>query len=253
MSVLRSLESKIADLVEGTFGRVFRSEVKPVEIARKLAREMDEHRTESLSRIYAPNEYIVWLSPEDRARYEGVETSVIDELAAYLLEHARSERLALVSRPGIEFRTDERLTLGEFGIQVRLVRPAEDDDESVEQAGHGHTMVYSGAERLAQPLEDARRTARRQRAIVTVDGKRMLIGPHGAVVGRSRDCDIMVANPEVSRRHAEISPTESGWIITDLGSTNGVRVNGRTITAPYTLAAGDVIELGNAEVHFEVE
>src|SRR6202022_612047 len=125
MSVLRSLESKIAGLVEGTFGRVFRSEVRPVEIARKLAREMDENRTVSVSRIYAPNEYIVWLSPEDRARYEGVEHEVIDELIAYVLEHARRERLALASRPLIEFRTDERLSLGEFGIQTRLVRPTQ--------------------------------------------------------------------------------------------------------------------------------
>ncbi len=109
MSVLRSLEEKIAGLVEGTFGRVFRSEVRPVELARKLAKEMDEHRTVSVSRTYVPNEYVVWLSPQDRERYEGVEQSVIDELGAYLLEHARRERLALVSRPQIEFRTDERL------------------------------------------------------------------------------------------------------------------------------------------------
>ena len=68
MSVLRSLESKIAGLVEGTFGRVFPSEVRPVELAHKLAREMDEHRTVSLSRTYVPNEYVVWLSPDDRAR-----------------------------------------------------------------------------------------------------------------------------------------------------------------------------------------
>ena len=125
MSVLRSLEEKIAGLVEGTFGRVFRSEVRPVELARKLAKEMDEHRTVSVSRTYVPNEYVVWLSPQDRERYEGVEQSVIDELGAYLLEHARRERLALVSRPQIEFRTDERLALGEFGIQARLVQPAE--------------------------------------------------------------------------------------------------------------------------------
>jgi pSer/pThr/pTyr-binding forkhead associated (FHA) protein len=88
---------------------------------------------------------------------------------------------------------------------------------------------------------------------VAVEGKRVVIGPHGAVLGRSRDCDIMLANPEVSRRHAEIAPSESGWTITDLGSTNGVRVNGRRITSPQMLAAGDVIELGNAEVMFEVE
>src|SRR3954449_5462355 len=122
MSVLRNLESKLADLVEGTFGRVFRSEVRPVELARKLAKEMDEHRTVSVSRTYVPNEYVVWLSPDDRARYEGVEHEVIDELGAYLLEHARRERLALVSRPKIEFRTDERLALGEFGIQARTVK-----------------------------------------------------------------------------------------------------------------------------------
>src|SRR6195952_5928618 len=129
MSVLRSLEEKIAGLVEGTFGRVFKSEVRPVELARKLAKEMDEHRTVSVSRTYVPNEYVVWLSPQDRQRTEGVEQSVIDELGAYLLEHARRERLALISRPQIEFRTDDRLSLGEFGIQARMVRTdAEQDD-----------------------------------------------------------------------------------------------------------------------------
>src|SRR3954462_10693698 len=118
MSVLRNLESKLADLVEGTFGRVFRSEVRPVELARKLAKEMDEHRTVSVSRTYVPNEYVVYLSPQDRQRFEGVEHEVIDELGAYLLEHARRERLALISRPQIEFRKDDALTLGEFGIQA---------------------------------------------------------------------------------------------------------------------------------------
>src|SRR5829696_7388565 len=128
MSVLRNLEEKLSDLVEGTFGRVFRSQVRPVEIARKLAREMDEHKTVSVSRTYVPNEYAVWLSPEDRERFAGVEHEVIDELGAYLLEHARRERLALISRPQIEFRTDERLSLGEFGIQARLVRPTDAPD-----------------------------------------------------------------------------------------------------------------------------
>src|ERR671933_808113 len=116
MSVLRNLESKLAGLVEGTFSRAFRSEVSPVEIARKLAKEMDEHRVQSLSRTYGPNEYAVWLSPQDR-----------DELAGYVLEHARRERVNLLTRPQIEFRTDERLRLGEFGIQARMVRPADRD------------------------------------------------------------------------------------------------------------------------------
>ena len=89
MSVLRNLESKLADLVEGTFGRVFRSEVRPVELARGLAKEMDEHRTVSLSKTYVPNEYLVYLSPDDRARFDAVEHEVVGELAGYLLEHAR--------------------------------------------------------------------------------------------------------------------------------------------------------------------
>src|SRR3954447_5435717 len=157
MSVLRNLENRIAGLVEGTFGRVFKSEVRPVELARKLAKEMDEHRTVSVSRTYVPNEYTVWLSPRDRERYEGVEHEIADELSAYLLEHARRERLALVSRPPIEFRTDEALRPGEFGIQARLVRPAAGQASgSMEQAGHGHTMVYSTAARAQEELSDAR-------------------------------------------------------------------------------------------------
>src|SRR5256885_5398750 len=122
MSVLRSLESKLAGLVEGTFARAFKSEVRPVEIARKLAREMDEHRVQSLSRTYAPNEYAVWLSPDDRAQFEGVEHDLAQDLGGYLLEHARRERIALVTRPKIEFRTHDRLPLG--GVRVPGPRSA---------------------------------------------------------------------------------------------------------------------------------
>src|SRR5215213_4365889 len=97
MSVLRNLEEKLAGLVEGTFGRVFRSQVRPLEIARKLAREMDEHKTVSVSRTYVPNEYSVWLSPSDREHFSGYEDELKSELAGYLLEHARSERVALLT------------------------------------------------------------------------------------------------------------------------------------------------------------
>src|ERR1700752_2678120 len=121
MSVLKSLESKIAGLVEGTFSRAFRSEVRPVEIARKLAREMEEHKSFSLSRTYVPNEYRVFLSPRDRERFSGYEAALADELAGYLLEHARREQLTLMARPVIEFETDARLGLGEFGIQTGMV------------------------------------------------------------------------------------------------------------------------------------
>src|SRR6266542_2509076 len=127
MSVLKSIESKIAGLVEGTFSRAFRSEVRPVEIARRLAREMEEHKTVSVSRVYVPNEYVVFLSPADRERFGDYEDALGKELSGHLLEHARREKLALLSRPTIEFRTDDRLRLGEFGIQARLVQPPEEE------------------------------------------------------------------------------------------------------------------------------
>jgi hypothetical protein len=251
MSLLRNLEDRIAGLVEGTFGRVFRTQVRPVEIARKLAREMDEHKTISVSRTYVPNEYVVWLGPEDRQRFEGVEHEVADELAAYLLEHARRERLALVSRPQITFDTDDRLRLGEFGIQARLVRPAA---EAVEQADHGHTMVYSTAARAQEDLHEAR-NARSGRPMLLAEGKRYAVGPGGATIGRSRDCDIVLGDSNVSRRHAELRPRGEGWTITDLGSTNGVKVNGRAVRPhePEAIGPGDQLDVGTVDARFEVQ
>jgi hypothetical protein len=255
MSVLRNLETKLADLVEGTFGRVFRSEVRPVELARKLAREMDEHKTVSVSRTYVPNEYVIWLSPEDRERLESVERSLIDELSAYLLEHARREKLSLLSRPQIEFRTDDRLALGEFGIQTRLVRPADDAGPNAgglaEQAGHGNTMIYSTAGRIRGPVEEAQGT-RRTRALLVAEGRRHVIPPSGALVGRSRECDVVLADANVSRRHAELRQEGASYWIVDLGSTNGLEVNGKRVKRAK-LRSGDTITLGSTELTFARE
>jgi FHA domain-containing protein len=251
MSVLRTLESKLAGLVEGTFSRAFKSEVRPVEIARKLAREMDQHRVQSLSRTYAPNEYAVWLSPDDRAQFEGYEDELKRELAGYLLEHARRERVSLLTRPSITFRTDDRLRLGEFGIQARLVRPPEHAEEQPSQGDHGHTMVYTVSDRLAEPLREP--DHRRGTARLRVAGRTELLGSGGAVIGRSRDADVVVDDPNVSRRHAEVRPSGGSWIVRDLGSTNGVKVNGRRIQGPQSLKPGDEIELGTSRVSFELE
>src|SRR3954469_20765982 len=170
MSVLRNLESKLAGLVEGTFSRAFKSEVRPVEIARKLAREMEQHRVNSLSRTYAPNEYVVWLSPQDREQFEGYEGELRRELSGYLLEHARRERIALLTRPQISFETDDALRLGEFGIQARLVRSAEEDEADLPSQGHhGHTMVSSTSERLSEPLREP--DPRRRTARVRIEGR----------------------------------------------------------------------------------
>jgi Protein of unknown function (DUF3662)/FHA domain len=252
MSVLRNLENKIAGLVEGTFSRAFRSEVRPVEIARKLAREMEEHRSHSVSRTYVPNEYRVFLSPRDRERFADYEDALAGELAGYLLEHARRERFALLSRPVIEFETDDRLGLGEFGIQTRVVQhPEEPAEESVHDEG-GRTMIYSTAGRVAEPLEQRARTEVHT-ALLLFDGKRLVVGPAGATLGRSRQCDVVLSDPNVSREHAEIRPRGDSWVLSDLGSTNGTLLNGNRIGRPEVIKRGDEIEVGTSVITFELE
>jgi len=252
MSVLRSLESKIAGLVEGTFSRAFRSEVRPVEIARRLAREMEEHKSFSVSRTYVPNEYRVYLSPRDRERFASYEEALSGELAGYLLEHARRERLALLSRPVIEFETDDRLGLGQFGIQTRVVQPEEEPGQPAEHDEGGRTMIYSTAGRVAEPLEKRARE-RSESALLLIDGKRMMVGPAGVTLGRSRECDVVLDDPNVSRQHAEIRPRGGSWVLTDLGSTNGSSINGRRIDGPEVVKPGDELEIGTSVIKFELE
>jgi Protein of unknown function (DUF3662)/FHA domain len=253
--VLKSIENKIAGLVEGTFSRAFKSEVRPVEIARKLAREMEENKTFSVSRVYVPNEYAVYLSRSDSERFADYQGALAEELSGYLLEHARRERLALLSRPSVEFRTDDRLRLGEFGIQARTVQDPEASAPARSAPARGgelgHTQIYSASERLEEPLEQRRSAP--GTALLVIQGRRMVLEGEKMVVGRSRDCDVVVEDPNVSRRHAELDRTSAGWAIHDLGSTNGVVVNGRRVNGTHELGSGDRIELGTSELVYQTE
>ena len=256
MSVLRNLEAKLGGLVEGAFGRAFKSSVQPVELAHKLAKEMEENQMVSVSRVYVPNHYRVFLSPQDREQFESYEPALRKELSDYLLEHARHEGLALTSRPQVEFMTDERLELGEFGIQAQLLSPPEELEpaaaEGAPSAGDfGHTMVYS-ADRGARRLEPEPPAAARQRALLVGEGRRSVLAGERVLVGRSRECDVMLGDPNVSRRHAELHRAADGWRIADLGSTNGVKVNGRRVDEA-TLEPGDQITLGLTELTFELD
>ena len=252
MSVLRSLEAKIEGVVQGAFSRAFKSTVQPVELARKLAKEMEEHKTVSISRVYVPNQYAVFLSPKDRAQFEGYEGALTKELSDYLLEHARNEGLALVTRPAVAFRTDERLGVGEFGIQATLVTPPGEESREPGPEGpapeFGHTMVYS-------PDREARRLVPNEsagRALLVGEGRRRMLSGSKLVLGRSREADIVIDDPNVSRRHAELRQADGGWTIADLGSTNGVKVNGHRVEQAE-LSPGDGIVLGTTELTFEVE
>ena len=204
MSVLRNLESKLAGLVEGTFSRAFKSEVRPVEIARKLAREMDEHRVQSLSRTYVPNEYTVWLSPEDREQFSGYEDELRGELSGYLLEHARRERVALLTPPEIRSRPTSACGSASSASRRGSCGPHEDPAAEPRQAEEGHTMVYSSSERLSEPLREP--DPRRGSARLRIGGRAELLGSEGAMLGRSREADIVLDDANVSRKHAEMRP-----------------------------------------------
>jgi hypothetical protein len=255
MSVLRNLEAKLGGLVEGAFGRAFKTSVQPVELAHKLAKEMEDNQMASVSRVYVPNHYRVFLSPKDREQFASYEPALRKELSDYLLEHARQESFALSTRPQVEFHTDERLDLGEFGIQAQLLAPPEEEQEpdapaapSPSAGDFGHTMVYSPdreVRRLDPGLE-------RRQALLVGDGRRNVLGGSRVVVGRSREADIVLADPNVSRRHAEFRRDESGWHVVDLGSTNGIKVNGRRVPEA-ALGPGDQITIGVTDLTFELD
>jgi hypothetical protein len=249
VSVLRSIEHRIESLFEGVFGRAFRSHVQPVELARKLAKEMDEHKTISVSRVYVPNEYLLYLSPADREQFRGYEDSLLTELADYLAEHARREGYALLSTPRVVMDEDDELELGEFGIATRMVQPRQAPAPrgaapAFAQEDPGATRIYKPNEQPAPEPETA------ARAVLAVAGRRHELGKHQTVVGRSRECDITLSDPNVSRRHAEIRQENGSYWIVDLNSTNGVEVNGKR-TGRARLEHSDRIVLGQTELTFE--
>src|SRR5687767_2817374 len=210
---------------------------------------MEDAKSVLLARTYVPNQYWVFLSPDDRAQFESYEAGLTKELSDYLLEHARGNGLALLTRPTVEFETDDRLSLGEFGIQTKLVKPADAGAEAeAVEADFGHTMVYSvttGSSRIEEPRHGAR-------SLLVSDDKRTVLSGDRFVIGRSRDCDLVVDDPNVSRQHAELRQDGGTWTIRDLGSTNGIKLNGRR-SEGGPLSPGDEITLGLFQLKFEQE
>jgi len=254
--VFRAIEQKIEALFEGIFGRAFRTNVQPVELARKLAKEMDEHRTVSVSRVYVPNEYTIYLAPEDREQFDAYEPSLKGELQEYLGEHARREQYALLSSPRVLMETDADLEVGEFGIATRMVQPDKgrrDADAPEEQLEPGATMVYKPKTPLPTQAVSAAELGMDQELVtLSFDGTRHEVNRQSIVLGRSRDCDIQLTDANVSRRHAEVRQEGASYWIVDLGSTNGMEVNGKRVKRAK-LRPGDTITLGSTEITFDRE
>jgi hypothetical protein len=255
MSILRSIEQKIEALLEGLFGRAFRTNVQPVELARKLAKEMDDHKTISVSRVYVPNEYTLYLAPDDRAQFENYEASLLDELRDHLAEHARRERYALLTPPRVLLETDEDLAVGEFGIATRMVQPEPAERGAVEArtpAGPGETMVYKQAALSTEAVSPEELGMEPESAALLLDGRRYELEKRRVIIGRSRECDIQIDDPNVSRRHAEIRREGPAYWVIDLGSTNGMDVNGRR-RQRAKLEDGDRLTIGTSQMLFSME
>jgi hypothetical protein len=249
--VLRNIEQKIESLFEGAFGRAFRRNVQPVELARKLAKEMDDYKMISVSQVYAPNEYVVYLSPADRNQFSSYEPALIKELEQYLNEHSRREGYALLSKPEVTFETDEDLEVGLFGIANRMIQ-REALDKAPEPAPEaGATRIYRSpvATEAASAEELGLEPEPEPVASVLVGGKPHDLTKPSVVIGRSKECDIRVSDPNVSRRHAEIRQEGSTYTIIDLGSTNGLAVNGKA-QKKAKLEDDDRVTMGSTELVF---
>jgi hypothetical protein len=279
VSVLRNIERKIGGLFEGVFNRTFRSSVQPVELARKLAKEMDENKTISIHRVYVPDEYTIFLNPQDREQFAAYETQMRSELAEYLVEHARREGYSLPTRPLVLIETEPELVVGTFGIAVATqdgsaangaapaasaapaapapaappvpapaqpVAPPPPEPElpvappPEQPPAAAETMVYT------PPPEPERE----ETATLQWDGGSYVIENRITVMGRSSECDLPLADSNVSRRHAEIRRIGDGYSLVDLGSTNGTEVNGQRIQET-ALMSGDVITVGTTSITFE--
>jgi hypothetical protein len=254
--VLRAIEQKIEALLEGVFGRAFRTNVQPVELARKLAKEMDDHKTVSVSRVYVPNEYTIYLSSSDREQFADYQGSLIAELEEYLAEHAKRENYALLTHASVLLETDDDLSVGEFGIATRMVQPKRGNrpalDEPEEQVVSGATMIYKPAQQPTEAASAADLGVEREVAVLSWDGRTKRVDKRQFTLGRSRDCDIQIEDANVSRRHAEVRQEGSSYWIVDLDSTNGIEVNGRPVKRAK-LEPGDSFTVGETEVTFSTE
>lgn len=215
---IRGFERRLERLVEGAFARAFKSGLRPVELGRRLVREMDDNRSVGVrGGTVVPNRFQVSLSASDLEQFEGVQDSLTRELADAAREHARDEGYSFMGPVEVVLQEDDRLHTGAYAIVGRMVEG---------QGGSGAgSIVLPGGERF--PLTES---------IVTI--------------GRHPDSNLVLADPNVSRNHAEIRPQGDRYAVVDLGSTNGSRVNGVRVSS-QVLNDGDELMFGNTRMRFE--
>lgn len=213
---LQQFEQRLERLVEGAFAKAFRGDLQPVELGRRLTREMDLRRAVTVRGLVAPNSFSVLLAEEDYERFGGFVEVLARELADAAREHARSEGYAFLGPVHVEIGWSEGLSRSTFLISSEVLEG--------EEAPAGW--------------------------VVLPDGRRVAIGEEPVTIGRLPECGIPLSDANVSRRHAELRRVASEVVISDLGSTNGTRVNGVPVRE-QRLADGDVVTVGITTFRFE--
>jgi len=202
-------------MVDGVFARAFRSQIKPIELGRRLIREMDDHRSVDVrGRTVVPNAFTFYLSQKDLDGFADVHDALIRELSEACVEYAADEGYGLMGPVTVELLADPGTKPGRIGIASRMVEPK----------AHG--------------------------TLVLPTGDRKILGDSTFRFGRMPENNLVIPDPNVSRSHAEIRPQGNGWIVVDLGSTNGSRINGVRVTS-QELREGDDVSFGNTHLRFE--
>ncbi|MBU2601629.1 MAG: FHA domain-containing protein [Actinobacteria bacterium] len=286
MAVLRKSESLIQRAFEGLFGRTFKSHVQPVELAQKLVKEMEENKVALLSRTYVPNHFSIYLCPQDRQHFGEYEDSLVEELQTHLLQHARRQKYDLVGPPEVVLAVDDALKLGFFGVRAEPVRPSSGAASSGVASSGAASSKAAATQREASPAArpvfsnvaavspaapaaggSARPAGQHTQGIsadVAADlrlARRTLHLAFGGVsrefqqgrivLGRGRDADLQLDDPNVSRMHAVLYWEEDRVYVKDLGSTNGTFVNSRPVTSG-PVEDGDVIGVGSLKISLRV-
>jgi hypothetical protein len=237
MGILSEFERRLEGAIEGLFTKAFRTGLQPVELATRILREMDANKTVGVREVWVPNGYVFYLSPPDRERLSGTEKHLRRELEQVVKEGAAERGWGLVGPPEVQFQTDAELKQGEFRCEPLLIEgPTTGGAAPVPADGPGR----SGREdRGAQLVVIEKGKA----------GRAFSLTKERVIIGRLEESDLVLADPGVSRRHAEVRRRDGKYVIADLGSTNGTMVNEATI-GERELEEGDRITIGHTVLEF---
>jgi|SRR5579884_215356 len=236
MNPVARFESFIEGLMEHVFTRAAGSRLQPVEIGKRLVRAMESDQAVGVDGVLVPNVYDVYLSDEDYSSFESVLRSLSQNMEVHLAKVARQQQFRMVSRPQVSIYRDARLPAGEIRVESRR-------QDMVEEAAPQHTAVLPTVGGTSAP-------AAHRNPTLLLNGQTYAVLRSPTRLGRFPDNDIVLDDRRVSRHHAELIERGSGWLLRDVGSTNGIAINGK-IVKEGPLAPGDRISLGGLEATWE--